>query len=239
VAGFLQQRQTSGLSALGVAVTTAAQPASLSQVVPGILVRGAELRADSTQPGNWVRIFNPSTSSSEVLIEVVGSSTSEFGGVITATISAGTTVDVPLAGLPNGNYSAFVSASEPVIAGAISVGAVSLEAQDIAWSQSAEPLRGSIGMAMAGDEGLLQLTNPNADEIAVSVRTDLGVTGLILPPRSTRVFPVKQGAIRIESADTDLGLIANLIFESQVGFGLAAVGSNSNLGSEIQVRVWR
>jgi hypothetical protein len=94
-------------------------------------------------------------------------------------------------------------------------------------------------MAMAGDEGLLQLTNPNADEIAVSVRTDLGVTGLILPPRSTRVFPVKQGAIRIESADTDLGLIANLIFESQVGFGLAAVGSNSNLGSEIQVRVWR
>lgn len=239
VAGFLQQRQTSGLSALGVAVTTPAQAASVTQVVPGILVRGAEFRADAGQAGNYVRIFNPGSSSSEVLIEVVGSSTSEFGGVIMATISAGTTVDVPLSGLPNGNYSAFISASVPVIAGAISIGAVSLEAQDIVWSQSAELLMESIGLAMLGDAGLLQLTNPNSDELAVSISDGSGVTGVILPPRSTRVFPATQGSLRIESADSDLGLVANLIFESQFGFGVAAVGSNSNLGSEIQVRVWR
>lgn len=241
VAAFLQQRQTSGLSASGVALATPAASANLKQVLPGILVRGSELRAEG-QAGNWIRIFNPGDTAAELLIEVVGSNTEEFGGVLQATVSAKNTVDIPLVGLPDGNYAAFITSDQPVLAGALSQGAVTLEYQDIAWSQSAQLQTGSFALAVpdapAGSKRVgLQLTNPLTTPVTLSVTSGDQTTAYVLPPNSTGIYPVVTGVARVASS-TD-GIVANLIVDSALGFDVIAAGLNQNLGSELEVRVLR
>jgi hypothetical protein len=236
VATFLQQRQTSGLSALGVDLVTPVGAAAAELVVPGILVRGSELR-ELGAIGNWLRVFNPSDEAVELLIEVVGSTTAEYGGVLTATVSANNTVDIPLAGLPNGNYAAFVSASAPVMAGALSEGAVTLDAVDIAWSQAAVPMSEAFAFAVPQGSVGLQLTNPTSQSVTVSLKQGAQAIAHSIPAKSTRYFPGEQGYLVVESSQPNL--VANLIADSSLGFGVIALGSNQNFGSQIEVRVRR
>lgn len=236
VAAFMQQRVTSGLSALGVDLVTPTAAPSVASVVPGILVRGSNLRA-AGETGNWLRVFNPNAEAAELLIEVVGSSTAEFGGVVQATVSANNTVDIPLVGLPDGTYSAFITSSKPVMAGAFSKGAVALEAQDIAWSQAATALGSSFAFAVPSGRVGLQLTNPSAESVTLSISDAVGTTAFVLPPKSTRVYPTASGYLRVDASLT--GVIANLVLDSDLGFAVAALGLNSNFGSEILVEVRR
>lgn len=236
VASFLQQRETSGLSALGVDLVTPAAGAAERVTVPGILVRGSELRI-AGEVGNWLRVFNPSKDSVELLIEVVGSSTEEFGGVVQATVSAGNTVDIPLVGLPDGTYTAFVSASTPILAGAFSRGSASLEAKDIAWSQAASELDSTFAFAASRFTTGVQISNPSDGSITVSVAAASGTVADVIPPKSSRLYPVAAGFVRVDASTA--GLVANLVEESELGFGLVALGRNQNYGSEVTVRVIR
>lgn len=236
VAAFLQQRETSGLSALGVDLVTPIAAIGEKVVVPGILVRGSELRA-AGETGNWLRVFNPNNEAVELLIEVVGSTTEEFGGVLQATVSAKNTVDIPLAGLPDGNYAAFVSSDRPIMAGAYSKGAVTLEAKDIAWSQAAATLDTTFAFALPTGRIGLQVTNPTNVSVTLSISDSAGSTAFVLPPKSTRIYPTSAGFLRVDSSIP--AVVANLVVDSDLGFGVVALGLNRNFGSEVEVEVRR
>lgn len=234
VAAFLQQRETSGLSALGVDLVTPATSSNQRVVVPGILVRGSEYRL-AGEVGNWLRVFNPGEASAEVLIELVGSATGEFGGVLQATVSAKNTVDIPLAGLTEGTYAAFVSSDQPIMAGAFSRGAVSLEAQDIAWSQSAVSQDASFAFGIPAVSTGLQLTNPGAESVTLSITDSAGTTAIVLPAKSTRLYPAATGFLRVDASSP--GVVANLVVQTDLGFGVVALGLNKNFGSDVLVEV--
>lgn len=235
VAAFLQQRETNGLSASGIDLVTPAAAAALFNVVPGILVRGSNLRV-AGEVGNWLRVYNPGTEAAELLIEVVGSTTEQYGGVLQATVSAKNTVDIPLVGLPDGTYAAFVTSTMPVMAGAFSEGAVSLEAKDIAWSQGAVSQPASFAFAVPTG-GQMQITNPAEQSVTLSISDSQGTTAIVLPAKSTRLYPAASGLLRVDASAT--GLVANLVLDAELGFGVVALGLNQNFGSEVLVEVDR
>jgi hypothetical protein len=150
VRATLHDSRLRGLEAAGADDVPVAAVAAKRHIVPGIsLVNGYGKTADDpTAPGSTsVRVAVPGGEEAVVRVRVLDSSGSvELPRAAVVSVPGGGVVDIPVAGIPSGTYTAVVESDVPIVAGAM-VGrggvAGTEPASEFAWAGSARPLVGS------------------------------------------------------------------------------------------------
>lgn len=114
VAAYLQDSRVSGLVPAGVELVTSSAPPALEQVVPAIAV------GDPDEPeAPALRVLAPGEQAAELEVLLLGpDGVVRLPGTEEVALDAGDVLDIPLDGLPQGDYVAVVRADVPVVAGA-------------------------------------------------------------------------------------------------------------------------
>jgi hypothetical protein len=217
VAAWIQQRTVRGLAASGVDYVSPSPVAAKEQILPGVFIRGSatadKLRAEFLDYQDLlpvVRVFVPGTEIATVTVQVIGESVRAFGTVVRATVNPGTTLDIEIPGLKDGNYVAVVSA-DVEIQSAIRLSRV-LEntSPDFTWIPAAEGFTG-VRKITAPGEGISKLCiyNPKTGKITVE----------LLAPNSTRTFRPSNELIFANLISDIEGTVANLSVLDQKNTG--------------------
>src|SRR5690606_36527125 len=111
---YLQDSRVDGLTPAGVELVTAAAAPATEQVVPAIAV------GDPDEPeAPSLRVLAPGDEATTVEVLLLGSDgIVRLPGTEDVGLDAGEVLDIPLDGLPRGDYVAVVRADVPVVAGA-------------------------------------------------------------------------------------------------------------------------
>jgi hypothetical protein len=233
VASWLQHRSNRGLTATGVALVSGQRAASSSITIPSLLVRGTEMAPFPELVTPVMRIFNPGSEPAEVLVEVVRAA-GGFGIAERVVINPGQIQQLPLAGLADGDYAAFISASSPILAGAYNPVVLDLNRLDFAWLGASEAFEEAFVMPVGGTAASLVLTNPSTESISVTVTQRNQQRSVRVPARSVRVLGLIAGnPVRVQpggSVHAALQLIG-------AGYAVVQPTENRNLGSSVVVRV--
>ncbi|MFM6971563.1 MAG: DUF5719 family protein [Rhodoluna sp.] len=149
VAAWIQQRTVRGLSAAGVDYVSSSPDAETKQIIPGIFVRGSKLsekiiasNSNFSDLRNVIRVFVPGDKDATVTAQVVGTSAGEFGTVIHQVVKAGTTADLEIASLKDGNYVAIIDSDVKIRAAARLSRVTATSAPDFTWIPAAEGFTG-------------------------------------------------------------------------------------------------
>jgi hypothetical protein len=233
VASWLQHRSNRGLSATGVALVGGQRAASSSITIPSLLVRGSEVAPFPELVTPVMRIFNPGSEPAEVLVEVVRAA-GGFGIAERVVINPGQIQQLPLSGLADGDYAAFISSGSPILAGAYNPVVLDLNRLDFAWLGASEAFEEAFVIPAADTEASLVLTNPASEPTTVTVTQRNQQRTVRLPARSVRVVELVAGA-----AVTVLpsGPIHSALQLFGAGYAVVQPSENRNLGSSVVVRV--
>ena len=184
VAGWIQQRVIRGTIPGGSDFIAPSSVIAKSQVIPGLLLRGSadvativKTRPDYADQSPMLRVFVPRINDAQgvakrvtVTAQIFGSNAKTFGTVLRETVTSGTVTDVPITGITDGDYSAFISADEPVRA-AIRLPRTDKSkspATDFAWLQAGESLNGTRAFEVP-QSGLTKLALANSSKSSASI----------------------------------------------------------------------
>lgn len=127
--------------------------------------------------------------------------------VITSTITAGVTVDIPLSELEPGDWAVTITAEQPIVAAArVGYHDPRRGVTDIAWA-SAAPAQSGVAALFAPTGTTLGLVNPSSDDTTVSVLRGDVVTDVVIPGKGTVSVPVSAGLVTVTST-TDVATAA-------------------------------
>jgi hypothetical protein len=202
-ASWLQHRTSRGLSAAGLDLVPPIAAPSDRITIAGLSVRGNELAplAELTTP--VLRVFNPSARATEVLVQV-SSSNGQFGRAERLLLNPGQLASVVLEGLADGDYVIFITAEQPVLAGAFNPVALSLNSFDFTWLTASYLFSQPFAVPAAEKETRLALANPGEESLSLIVQlggsqTQLQIAGRsqteLRVPRNTEVRVVPQGLV--------------------------------------------
>lgn len=193
------------LEAGGADVVSGSAAPAAEVVVPGIVIRdGAAVQAKAGQSGYEdlkavLRAFVPGDKNANLTVQV---STAEgTGSTFTDTVQGGEVSDISLDGLADGEYTATVKSSEPVVAGARTSSIASDGGIDVAWTGGAPAVDGSTMFTVAPGAGIrLALANPTDHAVIAELS---GVTGagatsvqqVTVPAGSSALTPVSTGVV--------------------------------------------
>lgn len=255
VAAWIQQRVVRGTIPGGSDFIAPATELAKSLVVPGLMLRG---QADAaaiikTRPAYadqtpMLRVFVPADSTGAkrltVTAQIFGTTAKTFGTVIRETVTTGTATDIPITGLSDGDYVAFVSADRPIRA-AIRLprtNKTKSPATDFAWLQAGESLKG-IRAFQVPRSGItrLSLGNPAKTSVEVAIGTPQQVSAGTAPVVSlaggeVRSIGLTAGALVWLKTSSDAPR-ANLVIDLDSAVASLSIMDYKNLGSKLQVSV--
>ena len=174
VAAWLQQKTIRGLASGGVDYVAPAANFSTTQVIPGVFIRGAADAAkllgkpDFADLVPTLRVFVPGTKAATITAQVLGSTARTYGTVVRQTIAAGTTTDIPLPGLADGDFIAIVK-SDVAVGSSIRIQRVVKTSVDFAWLTAATAQNSPVGITIPSI-GISKLSLANPTGSAQSVR---------------------------------------------------------------------
>ncbi|BDZ51493.1 hypothetical protein GCM10025867_37340 [Frondihabitans sucicola] len=185
----------------GADTVSAAAGPSKRQTIPGIIVRDSDaVTSKSGQDGyddltTILRAFVPGTGNADLTIQL--RTPTGNGATFSVTAQAGQVTDVPLDGLPNGQYTATIAASVPVVAGVRSSSVSKGGAIDLAWVGAAPALAGSTMLAVAqGPDATLTLANPTTKAISARLQSIGGTpTTLTVPAGASLTQKLSTGSV--------------------------------------------
>ncbi|MFM6939979.1 MAG: DUF5719 family protein [Rhodoluna sp.] len=171
VAAWLQQKTVRALASGGVDYVAPSAEFSTTQVIPGVFIRGAadsaklQANPDYADLVPTLRVFVPGTASATVTAQVLGSTTKTYGTVIRQTVAGGTTADIALPGLADGDFIAIVKSDVPV-GSSIRLNRVVKTAVDFAWLTAAAAQTEVVGFTVP-TSGItkLSIVNPSNSEL--------------------------------------------------------------------------
>lgn len=202
VSASLHDTYVRGSTPSGADDVTAAAPAAVRQVVPGVSVApaaGMELPSSATDPGAVaVRVVNPGAAELVARVTLLGDAGELVlpDGVVT--VGPGEVRDVPVTEVLPGLYSAVVVADAPVVAGALvgrtvpgrqiagtgaGAGSVVVPPAEFGWAAGVEPLAGTSLVALpelaeggrrTGVRAVLSVAAPDASGSVEIVELDAG-----------------------------------------------------------------
>ncbi|UER53790.1 hypothetical protein HJG43_03570 [Kineosporiaceae bacterium SCSIO 59966] len=144
VAAAVLQSRLDGLLPQGVATVGATADPAEHLVVPGAVVRGGS-------PAPRLRVAVPGEEDAVVRWALLGpDGPVSADGAAAATVPAGTVAEVPLDGLPDGDYTVVLDADVPVLAGVRSRLGASGRPADIGWAAATQPLGDGALVALPG-----------------------------------------------------------------------------------------
>lgn len=206
VTGYLQDSALRGLVPAGVDYVVAGAAPSERQVVPGLSVPATAIDGADTPA---LRLLAPGTRGGTVTISLLGrDGTEALPGATDVTLDAGEVLDVPLAGLPEGAWTAVVSGDVPVVAAALltrgaGVGVPqagpSRAPLERAWAPSVEPgVAGALALPLsAGALTLGVVEDPEVTGPARAVLEVLGSASTVLATRELELRPGRTTALTL------------------------------------------
>ena len=238
IVSTLQQSVVRTLDPGGVDIVSASAGPSTTTVVPGLVVRDtAALEAALAGEGtsdlrNVLRVYVPGSETASLSVKVA---TADGTGTTFETQAAGGRVtDVPVDGLVDGLYTATVTSSVPVVAGARSSSVSTEGGVDLGWASSASALEGDTLVTVPEGEGpQLSVSNPGAEAVTASVTVGEVESSVEVPGGSTVDVPVTAGAqVLLRDAD---GLRAGVSFSAPAAIASWAVASSLPASAPVTV----
>lgn len=218
-------------------VSPAAQP-STQVTVPGIVVRDGEaVTGKASQAGygdltTLLRAFVPGGSDANLNIQL--RTVKGTGATFSVSARSGQVTDVPLDGLPDGQYTASISSSAPIVAGVRS-SSVSGSAIDLAWTGSAPRITGTTMFAVAsGPNATLTLANPTGKAVSATVQATKGApTTITVPAGSSATQLLRTGTVlTLSKAD---GLRAAVSYSAGGRIAAYSLFSPTSVSSPVKV----
>lgn len=218
IVAHMQESIVRTLTPGGYDVVSGGAAPSRTQVVPAVVLRGAEeaQRGDDTEDAApALRLFVPGDRAARV---TVGITTAEGGGsTVNATAEPGVVTDVPLDDFPDGRYSFTVTSTEPLVAGVRTTKPTDDGRSDLGWFASAEPLGDRVVTAVApGGGSRMTLVNPTRSDATVTITSGdreqevdvaSGGTATLQVPVSTQLeLTGAEGLVAGVSYDADDGI---------------------------------
>jgi len=207
LATWIQERTVRGTLAAGADLVSPSVPANHNLVIPGLFKRGTKDattlisgNADYADLTPAAQVFVPGAKDATVTVQVIGTDPKSTGTVAQQQITAGSTANIPLTGLKDGNYAVFVVADQPVMA-AVRLSRTNLANTpntDFAWLSAVAPNVGPLVITSAKSAiSKLSIANPGHTPVVASVTnlTDGGITRITVPQLGSAVVTVKPGTV--------------------------------------------
>lgn len=139
--------------------------------------------------------------------------------VVTASIPAGSTLDLPISELSAGDWAVSVESDQPIVAAArVGCHDASTGITDLAWASAAPAQTGTVSVLVPGDASL-GLTNVGASDATVTIMSSDGmVEDAVVPAHGNLLRPVGQGILTMTSNSP----ISNTVFVQNKG-GIATL----------------
>jgi hypothetical protein len=256
VAAWLQQRVVRGTIAGGSDFISPAAEFGKNLMIPGLLLRGSADAAAiiTTRPAYadqtpMLRVFAPVTGNGSaktftLTAQIFGATSKTFGTVVRQTVTAGAVTDIPISGLSDGDYVAFVSAEQPVRA-AIRLprtNKAKSPATDFAWLQAGESLAGLRAFRVP-QSGVTKLSLGNSGKSEVSLvlgnpeQVQAGTAPTVkLAAGAVRTIGLTAGAMVWLKTDATT-LRANLVIDVDSALATLPITDYKNLPSQLLVSV--
>ena len=183
VAVTLQESIVRGIEASGVDIIGPTATPSKLNVIPGVVIVGAEALAGRLGEEGFedlataLRVFVPGDDPAQATVRIVPEDPGLTGASFELTLDPGVVTDVPIEGLADGAYTVQVESTVAISAAvrastvaAVKAGKTPAGASDVAWFGSATALTDSAFASIAPGSGAsLHLSNPGDEAIVVTV----------------------------------------------------------------------
>ncbi len=120
--------------------------------------------------------------------------------VVSASIPAGSTLDLPISELSAGDWAVTIESDQPIVAGArVGFHDPASGITDLAWASASPDQTGTVSVTVPGDAAL-GLANGGSSEVTVSIVNNGGLAeDVIIPARGKLIIPVGQGVVTLTS----------------------------------------
>jgi hypothetical protein len=243
VAAWLQQKAVRGLAAGGVDYVAPSASFGNTQVIPGLFIRGAAdaaklmTNADFADLVPTLRVFVPGAKAATVTAQVLGATAKTYGTVVRQTIAGGTTADIPLPGLQDGDFVAFVKSDVPV-GSSIRLHRVVKSKVDFAWLAAADGQFGSVGFSIP-TTGISKLSLANPGNTDVDLQLVQGGTQnstFKIPASGQLTLKFAPGA-KLQLFGNGKPLFGNLVVDVSGSLAAIPLVDYQNSGGQVAVMV--
>jgi hypothetical protein len=243
VAAWIQQKTIRGLAAGGVDYVSPTSGFGKTQAIPGVFVRGAAdaaklaANADFADLVPTLRVFVPGSKPATVTAQVIGSTATTYGTVVRHTIPAGTTADIALPGLSDGDFVAIVKSDEAV-GSAIRLHRVFKKSVDFAWLTAAESHTGVVGFSVpTAGISKLSLANPSNSLIDLRLIQNGGTAANFKIPAAGQLTLKFAPGTKLELSGNAKALLGTLIVDIDGSLAAVPLVDYKNPGGEVAVMV--
>ncbi|MEY3846738.1 MAG: hypothetical protein RJA66_1005 [Actinomycetota bacterium] len=243
VAAWIQQKTIRGLASGGVDYVSPTTAFATTQAIPGVFIRGAEDAAKLVSKPDFadlvptLRVFVPGSKAATVTAQVLGSTAKTFGTVVRQTIPGGTTADIALPGLMDGDFVAIVKSDQPV-GSAIRLHRIVKTAIDFAWLTAADAQTGTVGFSVPSS-GISKLSLANLGASAINlklVQAGSAPATFKIPAAGQLTLKFAPGA-KIELFGNGKALFGTLIVDVDGSVAAIPLVDYKNPGGEVAVMV--
>lgn len=243
VAAWIQQKAIRGLASGGVDYVSPSAAFSTTQVIPGVFIRGAEDAAKLISKPDFadlvptLRVFVPGAEAATVTAQVLGSTAKTFGTVIRQTVPGGTTADIPMPGLMDGDFVAIVK-SDKQVGSSIRLHRVIKTAVDFAWLSSASAQTGVVGMTVpTSGISKLSLANPSNSIVTLELtQRGSAPASFKIPPAGQLTLKFAPGA-KLKLSGGSKALFGTMIVDVNGTVAGVPMVDYKNPGGEVAVMV--
>lgn len=243
VAAWVQQKTVRSLASGGVDYVSPSPAFAATQVIPGVFIRGSADAAklipnpDFADLVPTLRVFVPGNKSATVTAQVLGSTTKTYGTVVRQTIAAGTTADIALPGLADGDFIAIVKSDVPV-GSAIRLNRVVKTKDDFAWLSAAAAQSGVVGFSVPS-AGItkISLANPSNGDVSLKlVQAGSAGANFTIPAASQLTLKFAPGA-KIQLSGVGKSIYATAIVDIDGSLAAIPLVDYQNPGGQVAVMV--
>ena len=243
VAAWIQEKVVRGLAAGGVDYVSPSAAFATTQAIPGVFIRGsadaAKLMANSdfSDLVPTLRVFVPGQKSATVTAQVLGSTAKTFGTVVRQTIAGGTTADIALPGLQDGDFVAIVKSDAPVGA-SIRLHRVVKSKVDFAWLSSAQPQTAKVGFTVpTSGISKLSVANPGSADLTLNLSQNGGAeTSFKVPAAGQLTLKFAPGS-KLQLSTGKSPFFATMIVDVDGSVSAIPVLDYKNPGGQVAVMV--
>jgi hypothetical protein len=243
VAAWVQEKTLRGLAAGGVDYVSPSSAFATTQAIPGVFIRGTADAVKLTKNADYadlvptLRVFVPGTKAATVTAQVLGSTAKTFGTVVRQTVQAGTTADIPLPGLQDGDFISLVKSDVPV-GSSIRLHRVIKAKVDFAWLTSAAPQLATVGFTVpTSGISKLSLVNPGSAVVDLRIVQGGGSAAAAKVPASGQLTLRFAPGAKIQLFGNGKPFFGTMIVDVDGSVGAIPLLDYKNPGGQVAVMV--
>jgi Family of unknown function (DUF5719) len=243
VAAWIQEKAVRGLASGGVDYIAPSAPFGTSQIIPGVFIRGAAdaaklmANADYADLVPTLRVFVPGAKSATITAQVLGSTAKTFGTVVRQTIAGGTTADIALPGLLDGDFVAIVKADAPVGA-SVRLHRLVGKKVDFAWLTSVQAQAAQVGFSVPSTGiSKLSIVNPSSTELGLNLIQNGGAPSAFKVPAAGQLTLKFAPGAKLRLSTDKAAFFGTMIVDVDGSIAALPLSDYKNAGGQVAVMV--